>query len=128
MKLAALVAVAALGAAPSVFAANQIEANVPFAFHVGTKAMSAGTYDFKVDFAEDTVDVRGGSPTVGATALIITRLAARPHPGQNEHPHIVFDKVGDKYTLSEIWQPGNEGILVYATKGKHEHYVIHVTK
>ncbi len=128
MRLAAWITAATLAAAPSVFAANPMKADIPFSFQVGSKTMSAGTYDFKIDTTANTVDVQGGTPRGGAVAMIMTQLAAPPHPGQQEHAHIVFDKVGNTYTLSELWEPGSDGILVHATKGKHEHFVVHVTK
>ncbi len=126
MKLAVLVATAALAAAPSVFAADILKVDVPFPFQVEGKTLPAGAYEFKIDISADTVEV--SAPGTGAVALVITRLAAPPHPGSNEHAHIVFDKVGTTYTLSELWEPGTDGFLVHATKGKHEHHVIHVTK
>jgi hypothetical protein len=130
MKFAALVAVAALAAAPSVFAQEPVKANIPFPFQVEGKTMPAGAYTFTPEVATDTVKVRGGSPPADAVALIITRVAAQFHPatGTPEHSHIVFDKVGNVHFLSEVWEPGMDGFLVYATKGKHEHVVIHVTK
>jgi hypothetical protein len=128
MRLAALVATAALVAAPSVFAAeHQWKAEIPFSFHVGAKAMPAGSYEFKIGVREDMVQVQGGSPRTAAEEIVITRLAANPHPGPNQHSHIVFDKVGGTYTLSELWSPDIDGFLVHTTKEKHEHHVIHVT-
>ncbi len=130
MKLAALVATAALAAAPSVFAQDTetMTADVPFPFQVEGKAMPAGSYEFSVDVRANQVRVHGGSPAVAALAPIITRLAANPHPGPQEHSHLVFDKVGDTYTLAELWRPGVDGFLVHITKGPHEHHVIHVNK
>jgi hypothetical protein len=54
----------------------------------------------------------------------ITILARQEHSTATDS-HVVFDKVGDKYSLSEIWGVHQEGVLVLATKGKHEHEVIH---
>jgi hypothetical protein len=128
MKLVALVATAALAAAPSVFAADVLKADVPFPFQVEGKTLPAGAYQFSIEVMSNVVDVHGGSPPDAALAPILTRMAARPHPGPSEHAHIVFDKVGSTYTLSELWEPGADGFLVHITKGPHEHHVIHVTK
>ncbi len=128
MKLAALVATAALAAAPSVFAADILKADVPFPFQVEGKTLPAGAYEFTIDMPSNQVQVHGGTPPVGAVALVVTHLAPPPHPGPQEHAHLVFDKVGTTYTLAELWQPGTDGLLVHVTKGPHEHHVIHVTK
>jgi hypothetical protein len=45
-----------------------------------------------------------------------------------EDAHIVFDVVGDKHMLSEIWIPGEDGYLLLATKGKHGHKVINIPR
>ena len=39
-------------------------------------------------------------------------------------PEFVFDKVGGKLLLSEIWGPGMDGVLVLATSGPHQHAVL----
>jgi hypothetical protein len=129
-KMSTIVAAAALAAAPSVFAAGdyELKAEIPFAFQVGTQAMPAGTYQFKIDLASDQVEVRGESVRANAVTTLMTRLAAVPHPSGTEHPHIVFDQVGNTSTLSELWEPGIDGFLVHATRGTHEHRVVHVTR
>jgi hypothetical protein len=109
---------------PSAFGQDNIKAKIPFPFQIGTKTLPAGEYQFGIE--SSTVAVVGSSKGNSAEALIITRLAATPHSDAT-HAHIVFDKVGTTYTLSELWSPGEEGILVHATKGKHEHHVLHAT-
>jgi hypothetical protein len=128
MKLVAFVATAVLAVAPSVFAQDVLTAKIPFPFQVESKTLPAGTYDFTINDGAGTVAVQSSSRSAAAEALIITRLAAQFHPGPNPHSHVVFDKVGNMYILSELWEPGTDGFLVHATKEKHEHYVVHVTK
>ena len=62
-----------------------------------------------------------------ASEIILTTLAAPSH-STTDHAHIVFDRVGDAYTLSELWLPGSDGLLVHVTKGKHEHQIVHLKK
>ncbi len=58
----------------------------------------------------------------GMFLTTITRLAA-PEVSLVD-AHLVFDKVGDTYYLSEVWMPGEDGFLLYAAKGKHTHTLI----
>jgi hypothetical protein len=111
---------------PSAFAQDAVKSDIPFAFHVGAKTLPAGPYEFKIDLAARTVSVIGAKGS-SAAEMFETTLAPAQHSSE-AHSHIVFDKVGTTYTLSELWQPGMDGILVYATKGKHEHEVIHIKK
>lgn len=39
---------------------------------------------------------------------------------------LVFDVVGDKNVLSEIWIPGVDGYLIQVSKGHHTHKVVKV--
>ncbi len=39
-------------------------------------------------------------------------------------PELVFDKIGTKLELSEVWLPNQDGFLLLATKGRHEHAVV----
>ncbi len=112
---------------PCAFGAALMKADVPFAFQVGSKTLPAGEYEFQIDRQGDRVTVLGSTKVKGSIALesIITSLAPTAH-SDSTHAHIVFDKVGNTYTLSELWQPGEDGILVHTTKGKHEHHVLHL--
>ncbi len=101
-----------------------IKAKIPFAFTVEGKVLPAGQYEFIPDNPE-TIRVQGSG--AGAIAMVMTRLAGALHTTPQD-AHIVFDKVGDKYTLSEIWPLTGDGYLLYITKGKHEHHVVNVPK
>lgn len=112
---------------PGTFGAELIKAEVPFAFKVGAKTLPAGEYEIQLDRQGESVTVLGVAKVKGSSAVepIITSLAPTAH-SDSTHSHIVFDKVGSVYTLSEIWRPGADGILVHATKGPHEHHVLHL--
>ena len=56
---------------------------------------------------------------------VLTRLAAGIHTTKQD-AHVVFDKVGDKYTLSEIWIPGIDGFVLNMIKETHEHKILNV--
>jgi hypothetical protein len=115
----------AIGTAPSAFGAAMVKAEVPFAFQVSNKSLPAGAYEFQLDREAGTVEIIGQPKGVSALTGVITSLAPPPHSSATDS-HIVFDVVGDKYILSEIWQHGNDGLLLYATKGPHRHHVLHL--
>ncbi len=55
----------------------------------------------------------------------MTRLSGEIHTTPQD-AHLVFDKVGDTYLLSELWIPGEDGYLLQITKGAHEHIVLNI--
>ena len=116
---------ACMAAAPA-FGADIVTADIPFAFQAASRTLPAGTYDFTIHRTQETVVVTNATKpkAPSATEIFITTLAS---PSSQE-ARIVFDKVKGTYVLSEIWQPEGDGILVHATKGKHEHHVIHAKK
>jgi hypothetical protein len=100
-----------------------LKAKMAFPFTVEGKVLPAGQYDF-VLVDETAPAFRITDEAKNSTlALILTRIAAAMH-ATPQVPHLVFDKVGDTYLLSEIWIPGQDGFLVQITKGKHEHMVV----
>lgn len=121
-----IAAIFALAIVPSAFAQDIVKADITFPFHVGAKTLPAGAYEFTVDRVDGSVSVHGPKGA-DAMEMIVTTLAPPPHNGATD-AHVIFDKVGSNYALSEIWEPGMDGVLVFATKGQHEHAVIHVKK
>lgn len=101
-----------------------INAKIGFSFTVEGKILPPGPYEFRRD-AEAKVFRVQGEGTNGALANILTRLAGDMHTTPQDS-HLVFDVVDGIYMLSEIWYPGEDGYLVLATKGKHEHKVVNV--
>jgi len=104
-----------------------IKAQIPFQFTAGNKLLPAGEYEFRIQYENLTVTVTSSSKGSSVFVPFLTTLAAAQHSTATD-AHLVFDKVGDAYTLSELWEPDAEGVLVHATKGKHEHQVVHVPR
>jgi len=103
-----------------------VTGKVTFPFMAGSKALPAGQYEFVRDGAAPAIRVVSGGKNV-ALVPIITRLSGAIHTTPKDS-HIVFDKMGDKYTLSEIWIPGQDGYMLWSTKGEHAHAVIDVPR
>jgi hypothetical protein len=104
--------------------ATTVKAKIPFAFSVAGNILPAGQYDFRASPASNVVAVEAtGKPAV--LQGVVTRLAGAMHTTPKD-AHIVFDKVGSNYTLSELWAPGNDGFLLSTTKAAHEHAVVDV--
>ncbi len=122
LGIAALIALSGISAA---YGADLVRAEIPFAFQVAGKTLPPGEYEFQIDRSKDMVEVLGANKGPGALENIITTLAVPAH-SNSEDAHIVFDRVGNTYILSEIWRPNAEGVLVHAANGPHEHHVIHV--
>jgi len=122
-RVAILVASVALafvvGPAMALAQEGALVADIPFKFIAAGKTHDVGTYGLRV--VEDQAAVELIPPKgAGEVMLVETRLAASS-PAAVEG-HLVFDKVGDTYTLSEMWVPGTDGFLLHATKEKHTHH------
>jgi hypothetical protein len=122
MSLFLLFAVSTVVAQPT--ASMTLKVNIDFPFTVEGKVLPAGDYQFMRDDTGMAFRVQGKGK-VGALAMIVTRLGGEMHTTPKDS-HLVFDKIGDKYLLSEIWLPNEDGYLLLATKGKHEHKTLNV--
>jgi hypothetical protein len=115
----------ALGSAQTL---SNVRANVPFAFTVGSRTLPAGVYEFiRTGDAGDVIRVTAEKKGPSAEVLIVTRLAADIHTTPND-AHVVFDKVGESYILSELWFLQGDGMLLHITKETHQHRTINVPK
>jgi hypothetical protein len=94
--------------------------NIGFAFTAGGRALPAGRYQIEIN-ASGPVLLRGNAKDSGVILSVLTRLGPRDMKTTKE---LVFDKVGDKVTLSEIWLAGEDGYLLVATPEKHTHVVV----
>jgi hypothetical protein len=97
---------------------------ITFPFQVGEKTLPAGKYDIE----QPTRELLVFRPAKGAgvEAKVITRLAQPSAP--LAQPKVVFDKVGDKYTVAEVWFPGRDGFLLSGTNEQHTHHTVKAAK
>jgi len=102
-------------ATPMVHAQTIMTANVPFAFTVGQQQLPAGAYSVR---------------EIGDRATLIQSKDGRDHvmgvyanagPSRNGEAKLVFDKVGDRYFLSQIWTNASDhGLSVPESKLEKE--------
>jgi hypothetical protein len=95
---------------------------VGFPFIVEGKTMPAGQYELQLNSDRAAFTLTSSPKGTGVFLTTITRLAA-PEPAGGD-THVIFDKVGNTYYLSEVWLPGEDGYLVYAAKVKHTHQLV----
>jgi len=103
ISLLSLLLVAGLAIAQS----NNVRANVPFSFTVGSETLPAGTYDIRAMSSDPKVllvQAQGGS------SIIVGSNAAESLKGA-EKTKLVFNRYRDQYFLAEIWVQG-------ATRGR----------
>jgi hypothetical protein len=108
--------------AGAVWAAGPVvKIDIPFAFIVQGNTMPAGKYEFAVQGEHGnaglTLQGKGTGKMERLTAL--TRLA-----DLDSKTHVVFDKVGDTYYLSEIHIPGMDGWAFEGAPGEHTHKMV----
>ena len=99
--------------------AQSVSAEITFPFAAGGKEMAAGKYS--VDVAADFRLRLTGPAGERVFMPVITLLGRHDKDADAE---LVFDKVGGKTVLSEVWMPGRDGYLLVATKAPHDHAVV----
>jgi hypothetical protein len=104
MKSVAMRVLAVFGLATMVAMAGEMKVDVPFDFHVGDKAMPAGSYVVKEGFVRDSVAILPEHGTMAKGAMVLPYATTeRAIP---EQPTLVFNKYGDQYFLASVWTPG----------------------
>ena len=99
--------------------AQRISVDIAFPFVANGAVLPAGNYSVQVS-PQGPVTLVG--PDRKTILLPVVALLGR-HDRDADH-EFVFDKMGGKFELSEIWPAGSDGILVLATRTPHEHAVL----
>ena len=101
-----------------------IVAQVPFEFTVAEQSCPAGPY--RLGHRVGSIPSIQFERVEGAKfppLLAIARLA-RQRAGNAPKAGLVFEKIGDRYYLAEVWLPGLDGFRVRATDRKHERAIV----
>jgi hypothetical protein len=120
----ALACIACAGGVSRAWADESLIAEIPFRFTAMKQVHDPGKYEFTISGDESIVDLSQKGKSTGLVE-VMTRIAA---PENGTSPHLVFDKVGGSYYLSELWLPGQDGFLLSATKVRHTHHAVTLTK
>ena len=125
MKIRPLLGCVALLLATSSFSAaqldpQQVSVDINFAFIASGTPMPAGKYHFQLP-EQGPVVLTAAQGSKRVLFPVVTRLGR--HDSDAE-PELVFDKIGDKLYLSEVWSPGADGFLLLGTKEKHDHRIL----
>jgi len=116
ITILSLVVMSLLLNATGAYAQSYATANVPFAFSLGAAQLPAGTYEVKVISQSPYVIMIQNRETM-ATALSNARSDG---PG-NTKSKLVFDRIGNQYFLTEVWNGlGADGMIVPTSKHEKE--------
>ena len=119
-RFALVLASLALTAPAMAHAQDDVVADVPFKFMAAGKVHEAGTYTVRVADDMKLVEL---TPAKGHSAALLVETRLAEPPSRISQGRLVFDKVADTYTLSELWMPGDDGFLLHSTKEPHTHHM-----
>jgi hypothetical protein len=123
IKLSVLLLCFGLLVAGSGFAQQRkITVDVPFEFSAGSTTLPSGQCSFVRSTDNRTITITSSSGS-SAVVPVITRISKAIHTTPKD-AHVVFDKVGEKNFVSEVWIPGIDGFALATTKESHEHRVL----
>ena len=105
LGILSVLALAMVFATPAVYAQNRVVANVVFDFHLGQKAMSSGQYEVH-SMSQEVAVLRDMDSNISAFLIKSMHVQGT----DNEHARLVFNKYGDQYFLSQIWDGSETGI------------------
>jgi hypothetical protein len=96
---------------------NKVRVHVPFDFQVSGMAMSAGQYYFESPISGGMVYLT--APDGDRHAVISMPIG---NPSNPKSPQVVFERLGDRYRLAEVWLTGlGPGNGLRRTKSENEY-------
>ena len=115
---------APLPSAAYVIGDDALIADVPFEFTHDDQTYPPGTY-LVVHRVNPFPSLRleSADKKKGSLLLAVGRIG-RPPRLYPPRVSLVFDKIGDRHYLSEVWLPGRDGFRIRATKQEHERVTV----
>jgi hypothetical protein len=96
--------------------AHRVEAKIPFEFAVSGKVLPDGAYVVTGD-TSGFLTIRSLDGHNGVLALATHVQSSAPR----KEATMVFDRIGDHYFLTQIWEPGNDaGVQIPRSKMESE--------
>ena len=100
-------------------AQSRVRANVPFAFSLEQTSMAAGGYE--ISSTDERVLTVRNLETGQARFLIASMHVEASHASGTPNARLVFNKYGDQYFLSQIWDGQSQsGIALSESKREKE--------
>jgi hypothetical protein len=97
---------------------NRVRVHVPFDFQVSGEAMSAGQYIFESPINGGIIYLTANS--TGARHAVLGMPIG--NPSNPRKPQVVFERLGDRYRLAEVWLNGaGAGSGLKQTKAEKEY-------
>jgi hypothetical protein len=84
----------------------KIRAEIPFDFNVGKKRLPKGEYIIESVGDSGTLTIRNADK---GKSVIFNTVRSKPTDGKK--PKLVFNRYGDQYFLSRVWDQSSETIL-----------------
>lgn len=86
---------------------DRVQANIPFAFQVGTKMLPAGSYDVLLNRIPGIVILRN-TENHDSAAVITNRAYRKAY----QTPSLVFERYGERHFLAKVWPFDGTGFEV----------------
>ena len=108
---------AILGGFTGSIRAQDLHADIPFAFHVGASELPAGEYRFSA--SNSAIRVLPASAH-GSAALAVTFNADAPNVAKPGLAAVQFNRYGDQYFLSKVWNGRLPASSLMKTNGEKQ--------
>jgi hypothetical protein len=106
--------VLAAGTSLAQFTVTRVE--IPFDFAVGSAKLPAGEYIVDTHIAPGVVALRATDGRGAASAQVNHTVANKPA----DESKLVFNKYGNRYFLSQVWEAGKAGHMINRSRREME--------